>query len=253
MPFRNESSARRQSETRLTKKPSSAPIRLRSHAPTQSGAPGHPDDWGAQSEAFNLGAQVEADHCAARDGRGPGRSTRSAAPAKRQDEDHFGSGAGSVFSAGLRNQRLVPSFVLKKFNSSAVVFLEPDSLGCRRSARTSVWVHVSPSCLRGVSPCAHRYGPHNTNGACTRPRAGSKLSCGSPAIWPSTTHRVPNPDSYAFGSGLPLARPDQPPDAPSPRPHRRGNRAALTVAGEPDGRRDAFRARKPPWWGQRSG
>lgn len=45
------------------------------------------------------------------------------------DQD-FGKGATCAFAPDLRNQRPAPSSVLKKFNNSAVVFLQPAALGC---------------------------------------------------------------------------------------------------------------------------
>ena len=69
------------------------------------------------------------------------------------------------------------------------------SLGCRRSARTSLSVQTNPSSLRGELPRAHRYGPHSTSGALTSPRSGSKFSWASPLTWLCTTQRVAKPDS----------------------------------------------------------
>ena len=83
-----------------------------------------------------------------------------------------------------RNQRLAPVSVLRNSSSSAVVFLQPAALGCRRSARTSFSDQTIPSSLRGELPHAQRYGPQSTSGAFTSPRAGSKLSSASPLIWP---------------------------------------------------------------------
>lgn len=93
--------------------------------------------------------------------------------ASAQVSFYFGSGRGVPRSPDLRNQRLAPESVLKKFSNSAVVFAQPTSLECRRSARTSFCVQVSPSSLRGELPQAHRYGPHTTSGVFTSPRTGS--------------------------------------------------------------------------------
>lgn len=107
-----------------------------------------------------------------------------------RDGTYFGSGRTCAFSPGLRNHRLVPSLVLKKFSRSAVVFRVPASLGCRRSARTSHSVQTNPSSLRGELLCAH-----SKSGALISPRSGSKFSWASPLTWLCTTQRLAKPDS----------------------------------------------------------
>src|SRR5438105_996374 len=71
----------------------------------------------------------------------------------------------------LRNHGVAVGSVLKKARSSPATLRTPLLEGCVNSSRKSEHSHTNPS-ERGVMPSAHKYGPHDNQGATTGPFVG---------------------------------------------------------------------------------